>query len=264
MILAKAFAVLKKDVLTAARYRNGLILNVVSPALQLATFYYLARSVGPQFRPDGMPYVMFLIVGTGFYTFLIAGIHVFYQTIQQSQQTGTLEVLMTTSTQPAVLLALSALSSFGGSFLQFILYVGCGVVLFAPALNMSMIAGAAVLVLSVLISAAIGLFAAGLQISIHKGSAVLWLLGSCAWLMAGTLFPVDALPRPLQVLASLLPFAHSLAGMRLALFQPGKSTALLHEIGSLVISSSLLLPIGVWFFSWTVRRARQSGTLSFY
>jgi ABC-type polysaccharide/polyol phosphate export permease len=264
MILAKAIAVLKKDALTALRYRNGFVFNMVSPALQLATFYYLARAVGPQFRPDGMPYVVFLIVGTGFYTLLIAGIHSFFQTIQQSQQAGTLEVLMTTSTPTVTLLTLSALSSFAGNFVQFVVYVGCGMLLFAPAAHISVLAGTAVLVLSLLIAAAIGLFAAGLQISIHKGSAVLWLLGSCAWLMAGPLFPVNALPRPLQVLSTLLPFTHSLTGMRLAVFEAGNSAALFREVEFLVLFSVLLLPLSVLFFSWIVRRARQSGSLSLY
>lgn len=264
MILAKTAAVLKKDILTGLRYRNGLVFNLVSPVLQLATFYYLARAVGPQFRPDGMPYVIFLIVGTGFYTFLIAGIHAFLQAIQQAQQGGTLEVLMTTSTPPAQLLFLSALSSFAGNAVQFALYVGAGMLLFAPAVKLSAFGGIAVMVLSLLIAAAIGLIAAGLQISIQKGSAVLWLLGSCAWLMAGTLFPVNALPQPLQLLSNLLPFTHSLTGMRLAIFQGGNSIALFREIESLSLFSLVLLPLGLLFFTWTVRRARQCGTLSFY
>ena len=263
MIFAKAAAVLKKDILTSVRYRSGFFLKLVSPALQLATFYYLARAVGPQFRPDGMPYVVFLIVGTGFYTFLVAGIHSFLQTIQDSQQTGTLEVLMTTSTPTTTLLLLSALSSFAGNLLQFVVYVGSGILLFAPAVNISVSAAAAVLVLSLLVAIAFGLFAAGLQVSIHKGSAVLWLLGSCAWLMAGTLFPVAALPRPVRFLSALLPFTHSLAGLRIAIFQADNSAALLRELESLFLFSSVLLPLAIFFFSWTVRRARQCGSLSF-
>jgi len=264
MIFAKAAAVLKKDILTSVRYRSGFFFNLISPALQLATFYYLARAVGPQFRPDGMPYVVFLIVGTGFYTFLVAGIHSFLQIIQDSQQTGTLEVLMTTSTTPPTLLLLSTLSSFAGNLLQLVLYVGSGILLFAPAANINALGGIAVLTLSLLIAAAVGLFAAGLQISIHKGSAVLWLLGSCAWLMAGTLFPVAALPGPVRFLSALLPFTHSLTGMRLAIFQSDSSVALFHELESLLLFSSVLLPASIFFFSWTVRRARQCGSLSFY
>ena len=116
MILAKAAAILKKDMLTALRYRSGVVFAVIAPCAQLATFYYMARAVGPQFRPEGMPYFLFLLVGTAFYTFLLAGIHSFLRTIQESQQTGTLEVLMTTATPPAVLLLLSTISAFADIF----------------------------------------------------------------------------------------------------------------------------------------------------
>jgi len=264
VMLAKIAAVLRKDMVTAVRYRNGFISNLISPALQLATFYYLARAIGPQFRPDGMSYVMFLIVGTGFYTFLIAGIHSFFQAIQEAQQTGTLEFLMTTATPAPTLLFLSTLSSFAGGFVQFALFVASGILLFATAVKVSVFGALLVIVLSLGVAAAIGLFAAGLQLAIHKGSAVLWLLGSCAWLMAGTLFPVNALPRPLQLLSNWLPFTHSLTGMRLAIFDGGNKAALVHEIGLLAIFSCILLPAGICFFAWTVRRARQYGQLAFY
>lgn len=264
MILDKAAAVLKKDILTALRYRNGFVLGTVGSVVQLATFYYLSRAVGKDFRPEGMPYFLFLLIGTGFFTFLIAGMHSFLRTIQESQQSGTFEVLMTTSTPPAVLLALSAMSSFVGGLLQLFLYVGAGILVFAPAVHVSFLGCISVFIFSVLISIAIGIFAAGLQVSIQKGSAVLWLLGSSAWLMAGTLFPIGALPRPVRLLSSLLPLTHSLTGMRLALFQAPSSAALLHEVGILAMFSAALLPLSVIFFSWTVRRARQLGTLCFY
>ena len=264
MIATKIAAVLKKDLLTAVRYRNGFVLNLISPALQLITFYYLARAVGPQFRPDGMPYVMFLIVGMGFYTFLISGVHSFFQAIQQAQQTGTLEFLMTTSTRPSALLFLSTLSSFAGGFVQFVLYVGSGIILFAPVLNMNVFGAVSVMILSLIIATGIGLFAAGLQLSIHKGSAALWLLGSCAWLMAGTLFPVNTLPQPLLARSNLLPFTHSLTAMRLAIFDGGNRATLVHEIAVLTLFSCALLPAGIAFFAWTLQRARQYGQLAFY
>ena len=82
--------------------------------------------------------------------------------------------------------------------------------------------------------------------------------------MAGTLFPVSALPRPARVLSNLLPFTHSLTGMRLAMFQPLTSPLLQTELRTLALFATLLLPVSIAFFSWTVRRARQLGTLSYY
>lgn len=255
---------LKKDILTSLRCRNGIVMNVISPAAQLVMFYYLARAVGPQYRPDGMSYFVFLLVGTGFYTFLLTCISSFFQTIQDSQQAGTLEVLMTTSTPARTLLGLSALSAFGGGFLQLLLYVGGGFLIFRPHVLVNGMACAAVFILSLVIASAIGMFAAGLQIAIHKGSAALWLFGSSAWVLAGTLFPVSVLPRPVQVLAQLTPITHALNGMRMAIL-PQTGTALMsYEIEALSAFCVLLLPSSLFFLRWTLRRARQSGTLCFY
>jgi ABC-type multidrug transport system permease subunit len=148
MILDKAVAVLKKDVLSAIRYHNGFVLNTVAPAAQLATFYYLARAVGPQFRPEGMPYFLFLLVGTGFYSFLLTGTYSFLRTIQEAQQSGTLEVLMTTSTRPEVLLGLSAVSAFASAFVQLFFYVALGSVLLARGMHINFLSTALVFTLS--------------------------------------------------------------------------------------------------------------------
>jgi ABC-2 type transport system permease protein len=263
MIAEKIIAVLKKDAITAIRYRNGFVLSALAQVAQLATFYYLARAVGPQFRPEGMPYFLFLVIGTGFYTFLLSGTYSFLKTIQESQQTGTLEVLLTTATPAAVLVSLGALSAFAEGLLQFVVYISAGIFLFAPVLHVNVAGCLLAFGFSILSAFAIGLFAGGLQISIHKGSAVLWLLGSGAWLMSGTLFPIAALPRPVQVISYFIPFTHSLEAMRLALLV-GNFAAIAHEVEILALFALFLVPASVIFFSRMVRQARQNGTLSFY
>jgi ABC-type polysaccharide/polyol phosphate export permease len=263
VILDKAAVILKKDLLTAIRYRNASFISVMAPAAQLATFYYLSRAVGPQFRPEGMPYSVFLLIGTGFYSFLLTGMHGILRSVQQAQQSGTLEVLMTSSTRPAVLVSLSAVSAFASASIQFGIYVGAGILLFAHGIRGNLFAVTSVFLLSVLIGVAIGILAAGFQVAIHKGSAVLWAIGSSSWLMSGTLFPAEALPRPMRALSGLLPFTHSLTGMRLAVMQP-RSSALSHELAILQLFAAVLSPVSIAFLSWTVRRARLLGTLSFY
>ncbi len=260
---AKLFAVLKKDALTSLRYRSGFVLATLAQAAQLATFYFLSLAIGPQFRPDGMPYLLFLLVGTGFYTFLVAGMHSFLRTIQESQQAGTLEVLLTTSTPAPVLVVLNAISAFASGMLQFAVCILAAIYLFGHTLHINVIGFVIVFSLSLLITLAIGLCIAGLQVATHKGSALLWLLGSGSWLVSGTLFPTAALPRVARVVASCIPFTHSLSGMRLALLA-GKTPGLLHEIEVLALFSLMLVPIGVGFFSWMVQQARQNGSLCFY
>jgi ABC-2 type transport system permease protein len=264
-LVDKALAILKRDLISALRYRNGFLLTGFATAAELAAFYFLARAIGPGFRPEGVEYFPFVLVGTGFYTFLVMGIHSFLQVIQEAQQTGTLEVLMTTSTPAPMLLFLSAMSAFAGHMVQLVIYIGGGLLLFRmPLANPNLPGCALVVLLSLVIAVALGIFAAALQLAIQKGSALLWLFGSGTWFLTGTLFPIETLPKPLHALAEIIPVTHSLNGMRLALLQGANFAALRSEVLYLAIFALLLLPMSLMVFSHTLRQARLNGSLSFY
>jgi ABC-2 type transport system permease protein len=264
-LLDKSGAIIRRDLLTTLRYRSAFSLGVLSGIAEIAAFYFLAHAVGPGFRPEGMDYYPFLLVGTGFYTFLIMGINSFLTTVQEAQQTGTLEVLMTTATPAPVLVFLSAMSSFAGKSLALLGYLGGGLLLFRAPLHAPNFLGCLlVFALSLGIAIAIGVIAASVQIAVQKGSAVVWLLGSAIWFLTGTLFPVNSLPRALQTIASVIPMTHALTAMRLALLQGTSMHVLVGELVILTGFCVFLLPASLIFFSYTLRRARIQGTLSFY
>jgi ABC-2 type transport system permease protein len=264
-LLDKMLAILRRDLLTAIRYRSGFLISAAGVAAELAAFYYLARAIGPSFRPEGMDYFPFVLVGTGLYTFLLMGINAFLLIVQEAQHTGTLEILVTTSTSAPVLILLSAFSAFGRNTVQLILFIGAGLLLSGGTLPNPNVAGCAVMfLLSLLIAIALGMLAAALQLAIQKGSALVWLLGSGIWFLTGTLFPVATLPRPLRAVSALIPITHSLDGMRMALLEGATFAALWREITVLSIFCLILLPSSLMVFSYTLRRARLLGTLSFY
>jgi ABC-2 type transport system permease protein len=261
-LLDKTAAIVWRDLLTTVRYRTGFILSATGAFTELAAFYYLSLAVGPAFRPEGLEYFSFLLVGTGFFTFLLMGVHSFLQTVQEAQQTGTLEVLMTTPTSPPVLVFLSAMSAFAANTVALLFYLAAGLLFGAP-LHLNLAASIPVFILSVMIAVAIGLLAAALQLAVQKGSAVVWALGS-VWFLTGTMFPVQTLPKALRDAAQLIPFTHSLEGMRLALLEGKPLRGVAHEIAILALFAAVLIPSSLLFFSWTLRRARIEGTLSFY
>lgn len=264
-LLDKSYAIVRRDFLTGVRYRAGFSIGALSAVAEMAAFYYLARAVGPGFRPDGLDYYPFLLVGTGFYTFLIMGINSFLTTVQEAQQTGTLEVLMTTATPAPVLVFLSAISSFAGKSLGLVFYLIGGLVFFRVPMHIPSFAGCiAVFLLSVAIAVSIGVVAAAAQIIVQKGSAVVWLVGSAIWFLTGTLFPVNSLPKSLQVVSSLIPMTHALTAMRLALLQGASLRTLSGELAILAGFCLALLPASLFVFVYTLRRARIHGTLSFY
>ena len=246
MIAEKVIAVLKKDAITAVRYRNGFVLSSLAQVAQLATFYYLARAVGPQFRPEGMPYFLFLLIGTGFYTFLLSGIHSFLKTVQDSQQTGTLEVLLTTATPAAVLVSLGALSAFGEGLLQFALYIGAWHFSFCAGYALqrhSMRAG----ILAFNLECVRDRTDCGGIADFHpqrvSGSVVTWF-GRVV--DVGNAFSRHDLAKPVQFVSYLIPFTHSLAAMRLALLD-GSFGRLRTKLRYSPYSRCFLFPQGYYF-----------------
>jgi ABC-2 type transport system permease protein len=262
LLLDKTSIIVRRDLLTAIRYRTGFFLAAAGAVTELAAFFFLARAVGPAFRPEGLEYFPFLLVSTGFYTFLLMGAHSFLQIVQDAQQSGTLEVLMTTSTSPAVLVFLSTVSAFAANALAFLFYLAAGFA-FGAQLRPDVAASLLVFILSVVIASALGLFAAAAQIAMQKGSAVVWGLGS-VWFLTGSMFPVETLPAPLRSLAQVIPLTHCLKAMRRALLEGTSVLQLGRELAILVLFAAILLPLGLACFSWTLRRARLAGTLSFY
>jgi len=264
LILDKLAAILRRDLLTAIRHRSGFVMTLVGVLTELAAFYYLSHAIGPGFRPDGVAYFPFLLVGTGLFTFFVMSAQAFLNAVQQAQQTGTLEVLMTTSTAPAELITLSAVSAFAGTLVNLAVYVFAGVAVFRAAIHANVWATAVVLLLSIALALALGLFAATFQIAFQRGSALMWLLGSGLWLFSGTVFPVRSLPRPLETLARAVPFTYAIDAMRGALLEGKSIAAMSSTVATLAVFALVALPLALGCLSISLRRARQYGTLSSY
>jgi ABC-2 type transport system permease protein len=262
--LDKMRAILRRDLLTAIRYRSGFAFVFVNVLAELAAFYFLSRAIGPNFRPEGMDYFPFVLVGTGVYTFFVMSAQTFLATIQEAQQTGTMEVLMTTATEPVELVVLSSISAFAGTAVTLVIYLLAGVVVFRAAIHANLLSCLLVLALSMTIAMALGIMVAALQITLQKGSAVLWLLSSGLWFLSGAMFPKASLPPVLEGLSRILPITYAIEGMRMALLQNRSPAEMMPTLLTLAGFGSVLLAIALSAFSLSLRHARQNGTLSFY
>jgi ABC-2 type transport system permease protein len=263
-VFDKLRAVLHRDLLTSIRHRSGFAMTLAGVLTELAAFYFLSRAIGPTFRPDGAAYFPFLMVGTGIYTFFVMSTQAFLNVVQEAQQTGTMEVLMTTSTAPDELVILSSLSAIGGKLLNLFIYLVAGVWIFRAAIHPNFFSCLLVLVLCLTIALAVGIIAATLQVAFQKGSALLWLLGSGLWFLSGATFPVQSLPRPLQLLSHAIPITYAIDATRKALLDGLSVTAMAPTLAILAGFGVVLLPLALAGLSLSLRRARLHGTLSFY
>ncbi len=261
----KVLVIARRDLLTAMRYRAGFWSHVITMLAEIAGFYFLARAVGPGYRPDGVSYFPFLLVGTSLYGFLLMGTNAFLNSVREAQWSGTMEVLMTTSTPGPVIVLLTAISAYGGRIFDLLLYLGLGFLLFrVPLQHPNVAAALVVFVLSLLLAVALGIGAAALQVLTQKGSALLWLFGSVFWLMSGTMFPVSVLPAWVQRVSWLIPLTYSLDGLRAALLRGASLADMSKLIAVLAAYAVVLLPASLYLLSATLRHARMRGTLSFY
>jgi ABC-2 type transport system permease protein len=262
--LDKLLAILRRDLLTAIRHRSGFAVTLAGVFMELAAFYFLSRAIGPSFRPGGVEYFPFLLVGTGVSTFFVMSAQAFLSTVQEAQQTGTMEVLMTTSTEPAELVVLSSISAFAGNLVSLGVYLLAGVVVFRAAIHADVLSCCVVLILSIVMAMALGIAVAIMQITLQKGSAVLWLLSSGFWFLSGAMFPSESLPRPLELLAQFVPLRYAIEGMRMAFLEGRSVIAMAPTLAILAAFGVVLLPLALAGLSLSLRRARRSGTLSFY
>lgn len=265
LLLDKLRAIVRRDVLTTLRYRRAYLLVWAGLAFELATFYYLARAVGPGFRPDGMDYYSFLLSGSAIYSFLMLGIGAFVEVVREAQVSGTMDVLMNTNTSPTVTIGLSAGSVVGGRLLHSLAYIAAGLLLFAVPLRSPNLLGCVlVLALSTLLVAALGILAGALQVWTQRGNMLTWLLGAAGSLLTGMMFPISALPHWLQVVSRAIPLTWALSAFRIALLQQGTFAELAFPLTVLALFTAALLPLSLAVFSLVVRHARRDGSLAWY
>jgi ABC-2 type transport system permease protein len=264
-LLDKLLVIIRRDLMTALRYRTAFAANLFSLVVEILGLYFLAKAVGQNYHPDHVDYFPFLLVGTGFYSFLVLGIGSFVDSVREAQVTGTMEVLMTTSTGAPTVIFLTAVSAFGGRVLRLVAFLAAGFLIFRIPLGHPNVVGCLVVfLLSVLIAISIGIAAAAVQIAVQRGGAALTLFASLTWLITGVMFPVSALPVVLQPIARALPFTQSLNGLRFSLLHNASLRELSFPISVLAIYLALLLPLSLVLLATALRNARLRGTLSFY
>jgi ABC-2 type transport system permease protein len=261
----KLLALVRRDLLTAARYRSGIVFQLVSVLGEVAGLFFLARAVGPSFRPDGMDFFPFLLIGSSFYVCLVGGVQVFVETVRTAQLTGTLETLLSTSTRDVVTILLMAASSFVSRAVQLVAALAAACLLFGLRLNTShVIAFLSTFILSIAVIAGIGLLAAALQIWAGRGGSLVWLFASAGALISGAFFPVSALPHVVRQMAWLFPITHSLDAMRIALVSGASRADVQSHLALLAVYAMLLVPFSLLVLARVLRRARHDGTLAAY
>jgi ABC-2 type transport system permease protein len=267
ILLRRLAAFFWRDLAIARGYRGAFLLDLLEALFGVATFYYLSRFVeSPQLSralPQGGSYFAFALVGFAFFDYLSVALSAFDTSLEEARANRTLEALLVTQTPLPMILAGSAIYPFVLLSLRTLVYLAWGIFLFGFSTGAANWPGAlAVLVASVLAFSGLGIFCASYSLLFKRGNPAKWVVLGVSGLVGGMMYPISVLPRPLQLLARLIPVTYSLEGMRAALLGGAGFRQLWPSLGALLAFAAILLPASFGVFSWALRRTKITGTLT--
>jgi len=264
--LAKLWAFIKRDFLSAVSYRLAFILQVGGMFMALLALYFWSGMVDPDTEGlDGIRPFDWFLIGMAFQYYFSTALYSFSAKIRSEQVLGTLEAMLVSPTPTSMVIFSSAAWDFTYGAIRVVIYLLFATLVFGVTLyGTSLLTVALGVVLTLLSSAGLGILSASFILYFKRGDPVNYLLSATTTFLGGVFFPVEQLPESVRFLSNYLPINWSLRIVRGALLQ-GKSFSELREaITHLVVLTVILLPLGLFASRIAIRRAKREGSLIQY
>ncbi len=267
--LSKAIAFLRRDLKSELTYRLSFFLQFFRVFFSIAVFYFIAQMLGeaaiPQLQPYGGDYFSFVLIGIALSEYFGVGLSAFSRSLRKAQTTGTLEAMLSTPTRLSTVIVSSALWSYLMTTFRVLVYLGVGGLFLGVDLAGSNLGAILlILVLTIISFSSLGILAASFIIVLKRGDPITWIFGAVSSLLGGIYYPIEILPKWLQVLSAFLPITYSLRGMRLALLEDAGFGALKIDLLALLAFSVVLVPLSLAAFRFAVGKAKADGSLTHY
>ena len=262
------YACLLRDVRIAKTYRLAFVLRFLGTAFQVVVFYFISRLIGqssnPTLAPYGDNYFAYALIGVAFLRLFNLSLGGYASVLTEAQDTGTLEAQAVLPVSLPLLVTGATLWPYLYAFGETTIYLLMGLILGAPLAGANLFGAILTTILACIAISGLGFMGAAIILLYKRGNAVAWVFEASAALLAGTYFPPQLLPAPLQKLALLLPQTYALAALRAALLQGATTREILPALGILIGFSLVLLPLGVLALRLTYRQAQKRGNLAQY
>jgi ABC-2 type transport system permease protein len=250
------------------RYFSWIVVFWVYAIISSATIALIGVAAG-----DNM-LTLKLVLGALMWSFLSTMFNEIASTIAYERWEGTLEYTFMAPVSRLVHLAGVNISAIGYSIVRTIIVLG-GLLLLVPMkLSGGNLPGVlAVLLVGSLAFMGLGLMAAVLPLmSPEKGEQATNIFQSVLLLISGVYYPVAVLPGWLQPLAAVSPATYALSACRklMGIENPASTpghlvgaplTAVLPELGMLLLMGVLLIPLGLLVFGAAERWVKRTGKL---
>jgi ABC-2 type transport system permease protein len=268
-MLYKMYLFFKRFLITLVSYKTALALGIAGGFVGLLQFTFMGNFLSdgnsfPALEQYGGNLLAYLIIGTAFTSFVGVSLHSFQGTIRGEQQMGTLEYLLISNTRLELILIYSGFMNFLQAFINVALLLALVTFVFNIPLGINLPGALLAMALTVTSLSGIGLMSAGIIIITKVGDPITWAFTTLTGLLSGVLFPVEYLPKYLQVISAVLPTTHALHALRLSLIQNAGVSEIMPQIFFLFIISLISIPLGFIIVRIGFNQARRVGSLAQY
>jgi ABC-2 type transport system permease protein len=257
----KIYYFIKRDIISFSTYKTNMVLMVLSALFGALSYAYLGNNAYMQsvLETYHMSFTAYLLIGMAFNTYIGQSLTLVQRTINP----WSLEEVLVSPTSMGTFIVGSSAWGFIWSTVVVVIYLAVGSLAFGVVLSVN-VAGT-VLVLALGIGALIGfsMIGAGILILIKQGDPVTWLIGILTSVFGNVLFPPQVMPYQLQIISYFVPQYYFFTCIRL-MMMGWPIEMILPEILTLTLMCAIILPLGYLIYSWCLRTARKSGTLSWF
>jgi len=149
------------------------------------------------------------------------------------------------------------------STLVIVIYLAVGVFAFGVVLSVNIIGTVLVVTLGIATFIGFSMIGAGILILTKQGDPITTGITIATNLFGNVLFPPQVMPQALQVISYFVPQYYFFTTIREVL-TGATLTAILPDLLVLVLMCVVILPLGYFVYSWCLRTAKKSGTLSWF
>ncbi len=253
-------------------YKFWLTLDISGTILLVASYYLFSLVTSSQQVQDAGytvgGYFAFALIGIAFQQYVFFAIQGINESIREEQWNGTIETLLSSSTDFKVFLLGETVFYFivSSVFLFVSLIIG---VLLGAIFSISLASIISATTLSFLLIAShmvVGVLSAGVLMKTKQGNPLTWVFSWMTQLVSGVFYPLNLLPSYLEWVGKLFPLTYSLEGIRLCLQSNQNLTSplVLNDAISLVLFTVLATPIALFVFRKGYNSARKDGSLGQY
>lgn len=266
--MREALALVRATALTAASYRMGMIMSIVGLVAVVLPLYFIAGALQPLMQRsiagEAPQYFAFVVLGAVTFALVTASTTSLPSAVEGAIGRGTLEMILAT---PAGLPAIVA-GFMGYSILWAMLRAGIllavAIVLGAPIAWGGAVMGAGILGLTMLAHVGVGLLLAACVLAFRTAGPLSAVVLTGSMFLGGVYYPTRVIPSWLRDVGEALPLTHGLRALRQVVLRGDDAMMVAADVGTLAVTTSVLLALGSAGFVAALAHARRAGTLTSY